>query len=240
MKIMRTFALAFIALFSAFTVSAQTADEIISKYVQAVGGKELLTGLTSVYYKSTMDVMGMVADMKTTTLNGKGMRQDIDIMGSIMTTCYNDKGGWSTNPFMGSSTPEDMPEAQYNAGKDNIVIGAPFINYVEKGYTVELAGTETVGDVNAFKLNITTPLNTTSVYYFDPNTFYLIKSVEQSDMQGQMVENKMNFSDYRTVEGYSMPYKIDMDMAGGQFLMSMKVDTVMLNVPVNDSIFIKP
>jgi hypothetical protein len=239
MKTIRTLTFGFIALFCAFTVSAQTADEIISKYVQAVGGKELLAGLKSVYYKSTMDVMGMVADMKTTTLNGKGMRQDIDIMGSIMTTCYNDKGGWSTNPFMGSSTPEDMPEAQYNAGKDNIVIGAPFINYVEKGYKAELAGTETVGDVNAHKVNVTTPLNTTSVYYFDSNTFYLIKSIEQSDMQGQMVENIMNFSDYRTIEGYSMPYKIDMDMAGGQFLMSMKVDTVMLNVPVNDSIFIK-
>jgi len=240
MKTIRTFALAFIALFCAFPVSAQTVDEIINKYLDASGGRDFLSKVTSVYYESTMDVMGMQAAVKTTTLNGKGMKQEIDIMGSIMTTCYNDKGGWSTNPFMGSSTPEDMPEAQYNAGKDNIVIGAPFINYVEKGYKAELAGTETVGDVNAFKLNITTPLNTTSVYYFDPNTFYLIKSVEQSDMQGQMVENKMNFSDYRTVEGYSMPYKIDMDMAGGQFLMSMKVDTVMLNVPVNDSIFLKP
>ncbi len=240
MKTFKFFALVFMALFCAFTVSAQTADEIISKYVQTVGGKEFLTSLTSVYYKSTMDVMGMLADMKTTTLNGKGMRQDIDIMGSLMTTCYNDKGGWSTNPFMGSSTPEDMPEAQYNGGKDNIVIGAPFINYTEKGYTVELLGNEAVGDVNAFKIKFTSPLNITSHYFFDPNTFYLIKSIEQADMQGQMVENVMKFSDYRTTEGYAMPYKIEMDMAGGQFSMSLKVDTVMLNIPVNDSIFVKP
>jgi len=240
MKIMRTFALAFIALFCAFTVSAQTADEIINKYLDASGGKDFLSKLTSVYYEGTMDVMGMQAAIKNTTLNGKGTKQEIEIQGSLMTTCYNDKGGWSTNPFMGTGIPEDMPETQYNAGKDNIVLGAPFINYAEKGYKAELVGNETVGDVSAFVIKMTSPLNTTSTYYFDPNNFQMLKSVEQADMQGQMVENVINYSDYRTTEGYPMPFKIDMNMAGGQFLMTLTVSKVELNKAVNDSIFLKP
>jgi hypothetical protein len=240
MKTYKSVVFAFLALFCAANVSAQTADEIIGKYIQAIGGKDVLTRITSIYSESTMDVMGMQAAVKSTTLNGKGTKQEIDMMGSLMVTCYSDKGGWSINPFTGASSPEDMPEAQYNSGKDQIVIGAPFINYAEKGYKVELVGNEPVGDVNAYKINATTPDNTTGTYYFDPNTFYLIKSVEQADMQGQMVENVIKFYDYRTTEGYTMPYKMDMDMAGGQFSMTMKVDTVMFNKPVNDSIFVKP
>jgi hypothetical protein len=59
-------------------------------------------------------------------------------------------------------------------------------------------------------------------------------------MQGQMVENVINYSDYRTTEGYPMPFKIDMNMAGGQFLMTLTVSKVELNKAVNDSIFLKP
>ena len=239
MKTTKKFFFALIALFCAYNLSAQTADEIISKHLEASGGKGFLSGLTSVYYEATMDVMGMQATVKNTTLNGKGTRQDVDIMGSIMTTCYNDKGGWSINPFMGGTTAEDMPETQYNSGKDNIYLGAPFLNYAEKGYKAEFNGTETVMDVTAYKVTMTSPSNNVSVYYFDPNTYYMIKSVEQADMQGQMVENVMRYSDYRNTEGYIMPFKIDMDMAGGQMSMTLTVSKVELNQPVNDSIFIK-
>jgi hypothetical protein len=240
MKTCRSFALAFIGLFCAVTISGQTADEIIGKYVQAIGGKDVLNNITSVYYESTFDAMGTQGPVKMTTLNGKGMKQEVDIMGSLMITCYTDKGGWSTNPMAGGTTPEDMTEAQYNAGKDQIVIGAPFVNFAESGYKAELSGTEAVGDINAYKIKLTAPDSTTSLYFFDPNTFYLVKSVQESEMQGQIVETIMIFSDYKQTEGYAMPYKMDMDMGGGQFTVIMTVNKVELNVPVNDSIFIKP
>jgi hypothetical protein len=239
-KTLKSFALAFIAIFCTLTVSAQTADEILSKYIQAVGGKDLLTKITSVYTESTMDVMGMQANVKTTTLNGKGTRQDVDISGSIMTTCYNDKGGWSINPMTGATTPEAMPEGQYNSGKDQIVVGAPFINYAENGYKTELVGNEAVGTVNAYKIKLTAPDGTSSFYFFDPGTSYLVKSIQMMEMQGQMIDNGITYSDYRQVEGYAVPYKMEMNIAGGQFQMAMTVSKVELNKPVDETIFTKP
>jgi hypothetical protein len=240
MKTYRSYAIVFIALICSVAVSAQTADEIISKYVQAIGGKDLLTKITSVYTESTLDVMGMQGAVKTTTLNGKGMRQDMDISGSAMTTCYNDQGGWSINPMAGSTTPEAMAEGQYNSGKDQIVIGAPFINYTEKGYKAELVGNEAVGTINAVKIKLTPPDGNSSLYLFDPGTSYLIKSIQMMEMQGQMIDNETTYSDYRQVEGFTAPYKLDSNMAGGQFQMSMTVSKIELNKPVNDSIFSMP
>jgi hypothetical protein len=240
MKTLKSFAIAFFAFFCVITTSAQTADEIIGKYIQAIGGKDLLTKITSVYTESTMDVMGMQGNVKTTTLNGKGLRQDMDISGSAMTTCYNDKDGWVINPMAGSTSPEAMPEGQYKSGKEQIVIGAPFIDYAEKGYKAELVGNETIGTVNAYKIKLTAPDSTSSFYSFDPGTSYLVKALQMMEMQGQMTDNEITYSDYRLVDGYAVPYKMDMNIAGGQFQMTLTVSKVELNKPVDEAIFSKP
>jgi hypothetical protein len=60
------------------------------------------------------------------------------------------------------------------------------------------------------------------------------------EMQGQMTDNEITYSDYRQVEGYAVPYKMDMNIAGGQFQMTMTVSKVELNIPVDEAIFAKP
>jgi len=239
MKTLKTIAITAALLFTAAGASAQTADEVIAKYVQAIGGKEQLSKINSLYVESTIEVMGMEMVSKTTTLNGKGNKTDMEVMGSNMITCITDKGGWSINPMMGTGSAEDMPEAQYNASRDQIFIGAPFATYSGKGYKAELIGSEAVGDVNALKLRLTAPDNTSGVYYFDPGTGYLVKAVAQADMQGQMVENVTTYSDYRTTDGYTLPYKTSMNM-GGQMDMTSTVTKVEVNIPVDIAIFEKP
>jgi len=240
MKTIKLFTFFIIVLLSAGNIKAQTADEIINKYLDAIGGKDMLSKITSVYMESTIDVMGMQGVMTMTTLNGKGMKQDVDIMGSIITTCFTDKGGWGVNPMTGSSTPEPMSDVQYNTGKDQIYVGGPFINLTEKGYKAELLGTENVASVNAFKLKLTAPDSTSSLFYFDPTTGFMVQSVSQSEMQGQMVDNVITYSDYKATDGYFVPNKLDMSMAGGQVAMLMLVTKVELNKPVDEAIFVKP
>jgi hypothetical protein len=240
MKTYKSFALALIALLGAVTVSSQTADEIINKYIKVIGGKEFLTKITSVYTESTMTVMGNQGNVKTTTLNGKGMKQEMDIMGANMTTCYTDKGGWSVNPMTGSTSAEDMPDTQYKSGRDQIVIGAPFIYYAEKGYKAELTGSEKVDSINAIKIKFTSPDSITAVYYFDPGTYYLIRSVQQEDMQGQKTNIIISYADYKPIDGYTIPHKMGFDIADGQFTMEMTINKVELNKPTSDTIFIKP
>jgi hypothetical protein len=240
MRTIRLFLLMLFAASIAGSVSGQTADEIISNYVKAIGGRERLAKITTVCTEGTIEVMGMQGTIKTFTVNGKGTRQDIDINGTTITSCYGEKDGWSINPMGGSGTAETMTAEQYNAGKDGITIGGPYIDFTSKGYKAELLGNETIGTANTFKIKITSPDNITTTDYFDATTFYLIRTVAQSEMQGQMIENIITYSDYKDSEGYMMPYKMEMDMAGGQFQMVMIFTKLELEKPIDAAVFAKP
>jgi hypothetical protein len=238
-KTIRLIALSILAFSLAGNLLSQTADEIISKYIQVIGGKDRLSKITSVYTESTIEAMGAQGIIKSTTLNGKGMRTDIEIGGFNIISCYTEKEGWSINTMIGNSSAEIMPPAQYNLGKDQIIIGGPFINYAEKGYKVELLGTDTVANVNSYKIKFTSPDSILSVYFFDTKTFYLVKAVSQTVAVGQIVESITNYSDFRQTDGYTIPYLMEL-LAGGQFANEMKVTKVELNKPVDELIFKKP
>jgi hypothetical protein len=239
MKTYKSIALTVTVLFTALLASAQTADEIIAKYLQTMGGKEQIKKVNSLYTEGTMDVMGNSGVLKITTLNGKGFKSEIEVMGSVITSCFNVTGGWTINPMTGSSTAESMPEAQYKAGKDQIFIGAPFIFYAEKGYKTELLGAEAVGDLNTWKIKITSPENEVVTYFFDQTTGNLVRQIRQVEMQGSMVDNTMTFSDYQQTDGFPQPHKIAINV-GGQFEMTMNINKIEVNKPVDEAIFAKP
>src|SRR4029079_1003700 len=118
---------------------------------------------------------------KLTVLYGKGYKSEMEVNGSPMAYCYTDKSGWMINPMMGMSSPQPMPDEQYKIGKLQLDAGGALFNYKDKGYKEELLGQEKVGEVNAYKIKLTTNYGTEVTYYIDPSTYYIIESVVPSN-----------------------------------------------------------
>jgi hypothetical protein len=240
MKTIKTILLAVFALVYTIGIQAQTADEIIARYIDAIGGKAQISQISSLYMEGTMDVMGNQGSIKTTLLTGKGYKQEIDVMGSIITMCFNQTEGWQINPMGGSAAAEVMPAAQYNAGKSQMKVAGTFLDYAANGYTVELAGQEAVGEINANKIKITGPDNTSTYFYFDPATGYLIKSLQQGEMMGQMMEVSTLMSNYqKTEQGFAVPYRVETNY-GGQIALVATFTKVEVNKPIDEAVFAKP
>ena len=89
-------------LFCSASVYSQTVDEIISKHLDAVGGKEKLTGLTSVHMEGTVEVMGTTGTTKTTILNGKGSRSESEIGGQQVVKCCYRQGRLADQSICGN------------------------------------------------------------------------------------------------------------------------------------------
>jgi hypothetical protein len=223
-------------LFSSLSVYSQTVDEIISKHLDAVGGKEKLTGVTSVHMEGTVDVMGTSGTTKSTILNGKGSRTESEIGGQQVVNVYTDKGGWQINQFAGMTDPQAMTDDQFKAGEDQIYID-PFLDYAARGGKAELVGQEKVGTVSAHKIKYTNKDGAVTTYYIDPTSFQVIQVSAISNNMGQEVEVKSTYSDFQKTDyGLVVPHSIDIDF-GGQFTVTSKVQKVDVNQPVDTSIF---
>lgn len=57
-----------------YSASSQTAEEIISHYVNAVGGKAVLDNVHSIIYEGVSNVMGNDLPTKVTVVQGKGFK----------------------------------------------------------------------------------------------------------------------------------------------------------------------
>lgn len=226
------------AVVSVAMAHAQTADEIAAKHIDAIGGKDKLSQVTSVYMESGTEVMGNESATKTTILTGKGFRNESDINGQQFVQVLTDKGGWAINPFGGSGAAEAMPAEQYKAGQDQIYID-PFLNYAARGAKLELVGKEKVGTTDAYKIKYTNKDNAETTYFIDPSTYYIVQAIRKGNAMGQEITVTVNFSDFKKNDfGISMPYTTNMDM--GQFALKVNTKKVEVNKPVDPSIFEMP
>ncbi len=235
---MKSFFLTLFAAALTFSVSAQTADEIVAKHIEAIGGKDVLTKTTSLYIESTMSVMGNDAPVRTCILNGKGFKNEIDMMGSTIIQCVTDKGSWGVNPMAGGGV-VDVPEKEAKSQMGNIAIGGVFVGYAEKGIAIELDGKKKIGEIEAFKLKVTPKGGTSNTYYIDPTTYYILKMEAKGEMMGQEVDVVTTYADYKKLEnGYVLAHTMDIDM--GQFAMTSKVEKVEINKAMDETTFSKP
>lgn len=234
MKPINLLVLAVCTLFSSLAFS-QTADEVIEKHLAALGGRDVLSKVNSIYMESTIDVMGNQAPATFYQLNGKGFKSEVDFNGSRIISVVTDKSGWSVNPMMGSTTPEPMPEEQYKQSKMQLYTTSPLLDYKTNGYKVEMLPK----DGELLKLKVTSPENISSTYFIDPTTYLLQKSVSSSSMQGQTVDVTTTFSDYKkTDQGFVLPHKFETDL--GQFTLSYTINKVEVNKPIDAAIFEMP
>lgn len=236
MKLAKNFLLASGMMLSAVYSFSQTADEIISKSIDAVGGKDIISKINSIYTESTAQIMGNDAPVTTTILNGKGFKSETEFNGSKIIQALNEKGGWMINPMAGGSTAQALADEQYKASKDQIYVGGELFNYADNGGSAELLGKD--GDL--YKIKITAKDSLTTTYFIDPVTYLVAKAVKKGEMMGQRVEITISFSDYQKTDfGYVIAHKIDTDM-GGNFSFSTTVNKVEINKEIDPKIFDMP
>ncbi len=217
-------------------IQAQTADDIVNKYVDAIGGKDNLNQVKTIKMDNTVAVMGSEGPSVITGAAGVGYRLESEVNGQKMIQVFTDKGGWQVNPYAGAVTPTVMPDEMYKQGKGKLDMTGPLVNYAAKGNKVELLGKEG----NAYKLKITGADIGEVIAYIDATTYYMTKMTTTGQMMGQTMEVASSFSNFKKGDlGLTFPYAIEISY-GGQFNITSTVNKIELNQPVDPKIFDLP
>ena len=176
---------------------AQTADEIVTKHVAAIGGKAAVESVKSLYIESNVEIMGNDAPSTTWIVSGKGYKNEVTFNGSKILQCVTDKGGWMINPMMGQSAATPIPDEQLKTMKGQLNVGGPLYDYAAKGSKIELLGKDTAD----YKLKLTTSAGLDVTFYVNMKTYLIDKTTSTVSAQGQDMETTVTFSDYRKVDG---------------------------------------
>ena len=156
MKLIKKLALAITLLASINTVNAQSVDDVIAKFNDAVGGKEKLMALNTLKMEGSLSTQGYDVGINVTVANAKGARTDISVPGmSDGFRIITPTKGWVYLPFQGQTEPEEMPEDQMKAQLSQLDLQTPLLDYAAKGHKVELLGKEKVENADCYKLKLT-------------------------------------------------------------------------------------
>ncbi|MEN8187684.1 MAG: outer membrane lipoprotein-sorting protein [Bacteroidota bacterium] len=227
------------------TSIAQTADEIITSYFENTGGIENWKKLEGIKMDAKINQNGMEIPLEIFQFkNGKQMTV-INFQGKqIKQGVFDGETLWGIN-FMTQKAEKNDKETTENMKLEANDFPDAFLNYKEKGYTVELMGKETIDGAEAFKIKLVKEPVTVdgnkeeniAYYYFDVDNFVPIAAqseIKSGQMKGKISESKM--SDYEEVDGIYFPFSLTQGLKDQQG-QAITIEKITLNPKVDDKEF---
>lgn len=144
-----------IAILGSFTMSAQTVDEILATYYENIGGEEALRKVKGIKMTAKINQGGMEIPLEIVQLSDGKQMTVINFQGKqLKQGVFDGETLWSHN-FMTMKAEKSDAETTANMKLEMNDFPDSFLDYKEKGYTVELLGKETIDGAETFKIKLT-------------------------------------------------------------------------------------
>ena len=220
------------------TSFAQTVDEILAEYFAVQGQEKLLA--TNTFTTKGKIIQGQF-EIPFTSFQKRPMkfRSEAEFQGMKIVSAFDGETGWSINPMSGATEPMPMTAEQVDRMKIQADYDGMFYNYADKGYTIELLGTEPVDDITTYVLQLTRPNGDIITSYIDAENFVILKTKSKMKIQGVETEAETIFSNYKYIDDILVPFSLETKM-NGETVMQMVFDEITYNKDLDDSIFEMP
>ncbi len=215
-----------------------TVDEIVARHVAARGGSKKLQSIETLRQKGHATAGPNRTALVTREVK-RPARTRFEFKVQGVTAVYLSDGvrGWEVFPFDGDVDPRQLSGDVVSEAAEQGDIEGPLVGWKTKGHRVELAGRETVGGRETYKVKLTLKSGGVRYEYLDAKNFYLVRTDSTRQVRGRDVRIETTFGDFRKTGGVLFPRLIEVAAEGRPNRLQIVVDTIELNPPLSDARF---
>ena len=211
-----------------------TADQLFSKYIDAIGGEAAVAKITTRVEKGNT----FVGENKTPIelyLKAPNKRMSISHgQNGDSITAFDGTAGWQGGGRGGA-----RPMAPIDSMSAMIDAALPFPTNLKTLFQQPRVRTDKIDDKEYYVVSGRGPGTPAQVrLYFDEQSSLLVRVVRLNDAGLGNMPVQVDYTDYRDADGIKIPFKWTLSRPQGRF--SIQVDSVQQNVPVDDAKFVKP
>ena len=248
MKFLKSTCILFLLLVVSMTGNAQTADEILDNYYEAIGGRDAWSKVEGFKYMAKVNQGGMEIPVEMVQTKSGESYMRISFQGlTIMQGVFDGETLWNTN-FQTMKAEKATSEQIANHKLSINDFPDALLNYKENNYQLELIGKETFDGTEAFKVKLTKEpmmvdgqkVDDVDFYFFEVESFAMIGSeseMVEGEMKGSVSQTK--FSDYQEVDGLMIPFAISDGIKDGP-TQPIVIETIELNPTMDRSLLAFP
>ncbi len=221
---------------------APSADQVLNKYIQALGGAQRLASVTSFAGKGTYEGFDTEGDKFPVEVYAKAPNERTTIVhlraGDNIRTC-DGRNAWNTSagtllpiPVF-SLSGGDLEGAMIDAG----VSFPGQIKQLLKDWRTGFPST-TIDDKDVDVVQGSSPDNTPVKFYFDKKSGLLLRQVRYTDTALGLNPTQIDYDDYRDVSGVKMPFRLTTTWTDGRS--TIVFSELKANVSIDAAKFSKP
>ena len=223
-------------------LSAQTAEDIITKYIEARGGLAKIRSIQSERVSGTIvfspTVQGPFVVERERPLK---MHMEVTLGDQTFIRVYDGKSaGWVYNPFAANPAVQPMTETDLRNILEEADFEGPFIDHKAKGNTVEFSGKAIVESKPAYKLKVTNKNGDVTYFLFDAATYFLIRFEGTRKIDDKDVLSQTSFRNYREVNDLQYPFLVESYTPSTGESQKIIADKIEVNISISESRFRKP
>jgi photosynthetic reaction center cytochrome c subunit len=216
-----------------------TADQILDKYIQAIGGTQKLAAITSLVAKGTTSGYGPESGQRGIEIYAKAPNQRTQIIhtdNGDSTTVTDGRSAWISAPLRPVPV-LDLVGGELDGAKADAALEFP--GRIKQAFTQWRSGSPSIiADKRVQVIQGVIGNGMMVSLYFDPETGLLVRMRRYASSLVGRIPTQYDYSDYRDVNGVKMPFKWNMLWLDGRE--SVELSEIRVNVDIDAARFNKP
>ena len=214
-----------------------TAEQIINRYVAAVGGRDAGAKFKTTVFKGTIErSRGRTGSLEITIKGADKYWDKTTTPQGVTTRAIKETTGWiKSNDALRQLSPEETV-----ASLKRVLAFFDAVKVTGQPTQMTVLGVETVGDRETYAVAVTADPKTTRKLFFDVQTGLLLRKITITETVLSPLQEQADYEDYRDVDGVKLPFTIRSADVAAFDTATRRFTEIRHDVAVDDALFEMP